>query len=106
MERKNERGPDDVFTAMLCPKCKEFYEADRKHVCRRRNSYPMQITEDRLTHVDKVTEPDRTLNIFLDTDHILRLLRRGRILIGPNHINREDEFNAQFITIHLEDYKK
>lgn len=45
MERKNERGPDDVFTACLCPKCKEFYEADRKHVCRRRNSYPMRIPE-------------------------------------------------------------
>lgn len=46
MERKNERGPDDVFTACLCPKCNEYYEADRKHVCRRRNSYPMRITED------------------------------------------------------------
>ena len=46
MERKNERGPDDVFTACLCPKCNEYYEADRKHVCRRRNSYPMQVTEE------------------------------------------------------------
>lgn len=46
MERKNERGPDDVFTACLCPKCNEYYEADRKHVCRRRNSYPMKTTED------------------------------------------------------------
>ena len=56
--------------------------------------------------VHKVTEPDRTLNIFLDTDQILRLLRRGRILIGPNHINREDEFNIQFIAIHLDDFKE
>lgn len=57
-------------------------------------------------HVDKVTEPDRTLNIFLDEEHILRLLRRGRILIGPNHINRDAEFNVQFVAIHLEDFKK
>lgn len=46
MERQNDRGPDDVFTACLCPKCKEFYEADRPHRCRKKNSYPMQITED------------------------------------------------------------
>lgn len=44
--RQNDRGPDDVFTAMLCPKCKEFYEADRKHICRKKNSYPMAIPED------------------------------------------------------------
>ena len=46
MERQNERGPYDVFTARLCPKCKEFYEADRTHICRKKNSYPMRNTED------------------------------------------------------------
>lgn len=46
MERQNERGPDDVFTARLCPKCKEYYEADRPQRCRKKNSYPMKITED------------------------------------------------------------
>ena len=46
MERKNERGPDDVFTACLCPKCKEFYEADRTHICRKKSSYPMRIPEE------------------------------------------------------------
>ena len=45
MERQNERGPDDVFTAMLCKKCNEFYEADRKHICRKKNSYPMNVDE-------------------------------------------------------------
>ena len=56
--------------------------------------------------VKKVTEPDRTLNIFLDGELVLRLLRRGHILIGPSHINREDEFNVQFVAIHLDDFKE
>ena len=44
--RQNERGPDDVFTVRLCPKCNEFYEADRTHICRKKNSYRMKIAED------------------------------------------------------------
>lgn len=46
MVRQNDRGPDDVFTARLCPKCNEYYEADRKHICRKKNSYPMAIPKD------------------------------------------------------------
>ena len=46
MERQNERGPYDVFTARLCPKCNEFYETDRKHICRKKNSYPIEIPEE------------------------------------------------------------
>ena len=29
-------------TFCLCEKCGEGYEADREHVCRKKNSYPMQ----------------------------------------------------------------
>lgn len=29
-------------TFALCEKCGEAYEADREHVCRKRNSYPTQ----------------------------------------------------------------
>lgn len=46
MVRQNERGPDDVFTARLCEKCNEYYEADRVHICRKKNSYPMSIPEE------------------------------------------------------------
>lgn len=46
MVRQNDRGPDDVFTARLCPKCNEYYEADRKHICRKKNSYPMAAPKD------------------------------------------------------------
>ena len=39
--RKNDRKPGDVFTACKCEKCGELYEADRKHICRLENSYPI-----------------------------------------------------------------
>jgi len=29
-------------TFCLCEKCGESYEADRKHVCRKKNSYPVK----------------------------------------------------------------
>lgn len=48
--RKNERKPGEVFTAMQCEKCGEFYEADREHVCRKKNSYQMK---DKLNQKEK-----------------------------------------------------
>jgi len=30
------------FTVCRCEKCGEGYEADRKHVCRKENSYPFR----------------------------------------------------------------
>ena len=57
--------------------------------------------------VNKVTEPDRTLNIYLNKDDILRLLSHGNILIGSHeNVPREEGFNVQFISIRLEDFKK
>ena len=38
--RKNERKPGDQFTTMLCEECGEYYEADRRHICKTENSYP------------------------------------------------------------------
>ena len=32
--------PYHVFTACLCDKCGEWYEADRLHICKTQNSYP------------------------------------------------------------------
>lgn len=57
--------------------------------------------------VHKVTEPDRTLNIYLNKDDILWLLSQGNILVGGSkNIPREEGFNVQFISIRLEDFKK
>lgn len=57
--------------------------------------------------VSKVTEIDRTLNIYLDKDDILWLLSHGNILVGGSkNIPREEGFNVQFISIRLEDFKK
>ena len=41
MIRKNGRQYGDVFTAMECEHCGEFYEPDRSHICKKINSYPM-----------------------------------------------------------------
>lgn len=30
-------------TMCLCERCGEYYEADREHVCRKRNSYPQGV---------------------------------------------------------------
>ena len=43
--RKNERKPWDVFTCVECEKCGEYYEADREHICKKVNSYPLKIAE-------------------------------------------------------------
>ena len=57
--------------------------------------------------VRKVTEPDRTLNIYLNKDDILWLLSHGNILVGGSkNVPREEGFDVQFISIRLEDFKK
>ena len=33
--------PWHCFTAMICEKCGEMYEADREHICKKKNSYPL-----------------------------------------------------------------
>ena len=33
-------------TMCLCEKCGEAYEADREHICRKKNSYPAKREED------------------------------------------------------------
>ena len=55
--------------------------------------------------VSKVTEPDRTLNIYLNKADILWLLSSGNLLISRD-IPREEGFNVQFINIRLEDFKE
>lgn len=55
--------------------------------------------------VNKVTEPDRTLHIYLNKDDILWLLSRGNLLVSRD-IPREEGFNVQFISIRLEDFNK
>lgn len=34
--------PHHVFTVCRCEKCGEDYEADRKHICKQQNSYPVE----------------------------------------------------------------
>lgn len=46
------RGVQATFC--LCEKCDEAYEASLKHVCRKRNSYPMQPKQE---GEDGQTEP-------------------------------------------------
>lgn len=43
MNRKNPNYPPwHCFTACECEKCGELYEADREHICRKKNSYPIE----------------------------------------------------------------
>lgn len=43
MKRDNPKYPPwHCFTACLCEKCGEMYEADREHICRKKNSYPIR----------------------------------------------------------------
>lgn len=39
--------PDHCFTVTQCDECGEFYEADKPHVCRRRNSWPFQADDEK-----------------------------------------------------------
>lgn len=38
--------PHHVFTVCRCEKCGEDYEADRKHICKQQNSYPVGNNEE------------------------------------------------------------
>ena len=43
MKRDNpNRPPWHCFTACECKKCGELYEADREHICKKKNSYPIK----------------------------------------------------------------
>lgn len=55
--------------------------------------------------VNKVTEPDRTLNIVLNKEDVVWLIANGGITTSRN-IPREEGFDVQFISIRLEDFKK
>lgn len=39
--------PDHCFTVTRCEKCGEFYEADKPHICRRRNSWPFRADDEK-----------------------------------------------------------
>ena len=79
MMRKNERMPGEQFTAMLCEKCGELYEPDRPHICKYKNSYPINnltiekkktaalIPEDKLNEIiEKVKRLNETIDKFLN----------------------------------------
>ena len=47
MKRDNPKYPPwHCFTACLCDKCGEMHEADREHICKRKNSYPIREQKD------------------------------------------------------------
>ena len=51
MPKRNNRlwlpqNRDIQATMCICEKCGEAYEADREHICRRKNSYPMEVKKD------------------------------------------------------------
>ena len=52
-------------------------------------------------HVEKVTEPDRTLNITLNKEDVVWLIANGGIMTSRN-IPREEGFDVQFISIKLD----
>ena len=40
--RINPDYPEEhCFTTLICHKCLEYFEADREHICRKQNSYPV-----------------------------------------------------------------
>ena len=54
MNRKNPNYPPwHCFTAMLCNKCGEMYEADREHICRKKNSYPIREPKGKSIQIPK-----------------------------------------------------
>ena len=67
MKRDNPKYPPwHCFTAMLCKKCGELYEADREHICRKKNSYPqkkqkvVEIPNGVLSQMEGLTEDKST----------------------------------------------
>lgn len=52
--RMNPHYPSyHVFTACKCDICGEWYEADRLHLCKTRNSYPeIEESEEKDEHTD------------------------------------------------------
>ena len=35
-----QRQPGDCYCLTECTECGEFYEADKEHICKKKNSYP------------------------------------------------------------------
>ena len=56
MKRDNPKYPPwHCFTACICEKCREFYEADREHICRKKNSYPFTEPKGKTRTIPKWT---------------------------------------------------
>lgn len=54
MKRDNPKYPPwHCFTACKCEKCGELYEADREHICRKKNSYPMRESKGKTIKIPK-----------------------------------------------------
>ena len=56
-----------IFTAMTCEKCGEMYEADRIHICGKRNSYP---------DVSKDTIIKRPKDFMISGNKLINLVER------------------------------
>lgn len=54
--RQNDRKPLEQFTACICNKCGEIYEADREHICKKKNSY--QRAENHFSKLDEAVAFD------------------------------------------------
>lgn len=47
MKRDNPNYPPwHCFTVTECDKCGEMYEADKPHVCKKKNSYPVDESQE------------------------------------------------------------
>ena len=45
--------PGHCFTVVRCEKCGEYYEPDKEHVCRKKNSWRFIVTEEDLAGLKK-----------------------------------------------------
>lgn len=65
--RKNERMSGEQFTAMLCDKCGELYEPDRRHICKYKNSYPIYSSSEMVKETLKSKTPyDKIAEILVE----------------------------------------
>lgn len=54
MPRDNPNYPPwHCFTVCKCTKCSEWYEADREHICKKKNSYPLVAPEGKKMEIKK-----------------------------------------------------
>lgn len=89
--RNNDRKDGDVFRAIKCGHCGEFYEPGRSHICNKVNSYPM----DDLT----IAEPDSQFRFCDNCEHLSPTEYEQRKLKKKQHINVDHMCNKYKVRV-------